>query len=65
MIPPEDVRAIIDLETYRPSRHEQARALRLCIEHLRRDAEDLGLAATCRNLDAAAASIEREVCSSV
>lgn len=61
MISHSEARAIIDMETSEPSRLERARALRLCIQHLRRDAEDLGLDVTCRTLDAAAASIDMDV----
>lgn len=61
MISHTDARAIIDMETRAKSRLEQARALQLCIRHLRQDAADLGLDVTCQTLDAAAASVDMDV----
>lgn len=60
MISQSDARAIIDMETRRPNRAEQAQALRLCITHLSRDAAELGLEATYRTLMAAAETVDME-----
>lgn len=55
---PEDVRALVDMEVQEPTWEREARGLRLCIQHLIRDAEELKLPLVIESLQSAASAID-------